>query len=328
MAELLPTYEYHGEEIRAVFEGHVIASGAEFSKVSTSAMEYLDGLAKKRKHDEHESARKVATHITTPHGAKGEILTRVPSIWGEEITVRFENGQIRRFATMAGDEHLSYTRENPDAPKSIREAMMRELEEDYDHGISGLTTRLDRLSAIKTAASNYAASERSPLELQEYHKMVLAADQETLEIKEALAHLEDADTVAYVPPVYAAVEQADLGRAKGDTWLDVTARKMIAESEDEDYDKLLEEGPVNLVSAMEDAAVHDAGVVREAAINFIVARTAGFQGEKIDAYREAFVAKAEQARRQDLNYRKEAHQEAVQKEASVTDDISDEALFL
>ena len=131
MAELLPTYEYHGDTINAVFEGRVIASGTDFAKVSCSAEEYFNCLTKKRKDDEHEAARKAATHITTPNGAKGEILNRVASLWGEQITVRFENGQIRRFDTMAGDERLSYIKEEPDQPKNMQEYFSHKLEEDY-----------------------------------------------------------------------------------------------------------------------------------------------------------------------------------------------------
>ena len=163
--------------------------------------------------------------------------------------------------------------------------------------------------------------------MQGYHKLVLAAEAEEEEVKEALAHLEDADTEAYMPPSFAAVEQADLGRAKGDTWLDVVARQMISESEAEDYDKLLEEGPTQLLSAMEDAAVHDAGTVREAATNLIIERTVGFKGEKVEAYREAFVAKAEQQRRQELRFRQDNVKEAAVKEAE-SNDFPDEALFM
>ena len=323
------TYEYHGDEVRAVYNGHVIAHGTDFAKVAMSAEEYFNSLRSKRKMDEHDAARKSATHITTPNGAKGEILNRVAGLWGEqEITVRFENGQIRRFDTLAGDEKLSYTREQPDQPKNIREAMQRSLDEDYDHGIAGLTNRLKMLADIRREAAASASVESNPVELNALHQMVLAAEYEAQEVKEALEHLQSADVEAYMPPSFAAVEQADLGRAKGDTWLDVVARQMISESEAEDYDKLLEEGPTELVSNLDDAAVHDASVVREAASDFIMGRTAGFQGEKVQEYREAFVAKCEQARRQDLMYRQQVQAEATQKEAATTENVSDEALFL
>lgn len=321
------TYEYHGDEVRAMFGGQVIARGDDFAKVATTAEEYFNSLRKKREMDDHEAARKSATHITTPNGAKGEVLNRVAGLWGDQITVRFENGQIRRFDTMAGDERLSYTREQPDQPKNIREAMQRSLDEVYPHSVEGLTDRLKVLGDLKREAALSASVESNPLELQKLDQIHITAVNEEQEVKEALAHLHSADVEAYMPPSFAAVEQADLGRAKSDTWLDVVAREMIAESEAEDYDKLLEEGPVELVSSLDDAAVHDAGTVREAAINLVMTRTAGFQGEKIESYREAFVAKAEQARRQDLKYRQEVAAEITQKEAAANNDFPDEALF-
>src|SRR5438270_12718836 len=96
------SYEYHGDEIRVMFGGQVVARGNDFARVSATAEEYFNSLRKKRETDQRESSRKIATHVTTPNGAKGEILNRVAGVWGDEITVRFENGQIRRFETMAG----------------------------------------------------------------------------------------------------------------------------------------------------------------------------------------------------------------------------------
>lgn len=330
MAALLPTYEYRGPEVLALFEGHVIARGDEFAKVASSAEEYLDGLSEKRKLDEREAARKTATHITTPNGAKGQLLSRVASIWGDEITVRFENGQIRRYATAAGDDALKYSVEDPEAPKNMREALQRQLDEDYSHSPAELAERSARLSDIRQTAARYAAAETDPVEQQELHKLVLAADAEGHEIKEAIDHLAAVDEEAFVhaPLAYSAVEQADLGRGAKDSWLDVTAHEMIAESENQDFDKLLAEGPTVLAGELEDGALADAGVTSEIALSHIISKTAGFQGEKIEAYREAFVAATEQARRQEQRYR----QDTIRKEASVKEEtessLPDDSLFL
>jgi hypothetical protein len=102
---------------------------------------------------------------------------------------------------------------------------------------------------------------------------------------------------------------------------------MVKEAEAVDFDKLLEEGPTQLVSNLDDTAVHNAGTVAEVAQNHIMAKTAGFKGEKVEAYREAFVAASEQARRRDLTYRQSnARKTATVKEAAVAE-LPDEFLF-
>ena len=331
MAELLPTYEYKGDNISAVFEGHVIAAGTEFSKVSCTAEEYLDKLRGERGRVTKEQERKSATHVTTPNGLRGSIISRVEGLWGEEITVRFDNNEIRRYATAAADDDSwQYETETPEAPADYREYFTSKLNESYEPTRGGLNARLEDLGQVRTGAANLASHSASLAESRVLDQYVLAAQNESAEIKEALTHLDavDAENASPAPPVYAAVEQADIGRGKGNDWLDVVAHEMIAESEAQDFDKLLEEGPTLLVSNLDDAAIHDVGIVREAAVNEIVARTAGFQGEEVNKYREAFVTQAELARRNELTYRQEnAAKVATVKEAGVAD-ASDEALFL
>lgn len=326
--KLCATYEYHGDEIVAMFEGRVIARGTEFAKVACTADEYFNSLSGARKHEEHEAARKTATHIETPNGLRGEILSRVEGLWGEEITVRFDNGQIRRFATAAGDEVLKYAKVEPEAPTNLREAYQGRIDAAYEPNRDGLTARLAELGAIRQEIRQHVASEASLTEQRALHQLVLAAEAEEAEVKEALAHLDavDAENAAPAPPTYAAVEQAHMGH--DDSWLDVVAHQMIAESEAQDFDKLLEEGPTVLVSHLGDAAVHDAGTVREAALAHIVSKTAGFRGEKVDEFRQAFVEAAEVARRQELKYRKKETEKVAKEAAEKVDDSPDEALFI
>jgi hypothetical protein len=330
MANLLPTYEYQDDMILAVFENQVIAKGTDFAKVAETAVEYLDGLSSSRKKEAREVARKSATHITTPNGARGEIISRVTGLWGDEVTVRFENNQIRRFATAAASEEYKYSTEAskvPDGPKDHFQAI---LSEQYVTSRAGLTERLTALEGVRNGAGRLAARESSIPESRALHQFVLAAEAETAEIKDVLAHLEDVDAqnAAPAPPVYAAVEQAGMGRAANDSWLDVIAAEMITESESYDYDKLLADGPTQLVSALDDSAVHNAGTIREIAQSDIMGKTAGFQGEKIEAYREAYVASAETARRRELTYRQDnKRKEATVKEASIAD-TPDDILFL
>lgn len=329
MAPLTPTYEYRDDQVFAVFENRVIASGTDFAKVAATAEEYFNSLDSERKHTEKEAARKTATHIETPNGLKGQIISRVEGLWGDEVTVRFENNQIRRFATTASDD-LKYTIKEADAPSNQREALQTMLDEAVIPSRAGLTSRLQQLDTIALEAAQHIAAEFSPVEQAKLHQVVLAADAEKAEVKEALAYLDDVDAENAAPaaPVYAAVEQAEMGRAGADSWLDVTAREMIAESEKEDLDKLLEEEPTKLVSSLDDAAVHNAATVRDIAMAHVIAKTAGFTGDQVNAYRENFVANTESARRRELTYRQEnTRQETIVKEAA-TDAAPDESLFL
>lgn len=332
MAQMLcATYEYHGDTIVAMFEGREIARGTEFAKVACDADEYFNSLAGARKHEEHEAARRTATHIETPNGLRGEILSRVAGVWGEEITVRFDNGQIRRFETAAGDEVLKYAMYQPEgAMITPAEALKKRLASEYDPNRAGLTARLAELDDMRQTARHLIASEGSLTEQKALHMLVLAAEAEGAEIKESLAHLDavDAENATLAPPTYAAVEQADLGHAARDNWLDVVAHEMIAESEGQDFDKLLQEGPTVLVSSLGDAAVHDAGTVREAALAHVVSKTAGFRGEKVDEFRQSFIEATEVARRQELKYRQKETEKTVKQASAMVDESPDEALFI
>jgi hypothetical protein len=64
------------------------------------------------------------------------------------------------------------------------------------------------------------------------------------------------------------------------------------------------------------------------AYSHIVSKTAGFQGEEVEDFRDKFVARVEVARRHELASRKET----TKKEAAATEDVQsnapDEALFM
>lgn len=328
-AQLNPIFAYRDDQVLALFEDNVIASGSDFAKVAETAEEYLDGLRKERKSKEHTASRKTATHIETPNGLKGEILSNVEGVWGREITVRMENGQIRHYATAGGDEDLKYSSIVPEVT-SPAEILEERLGADYAHGRDDLIARLNDLSEIHVEAAHFASLGAPLSETQRLHKVAMSAQAEAQEVQEVLAHLEAADTEAMAPPSfsYAAVEQADLGRAKDDSWLDVVAHEMVAESEAQDFDKLMSEGPTLLVGSMDDAQIADTGIVREAAISEVVAKTAGFQGEVVEEYREAFVAAAEQARRREATYRQERAQEKTAAAQESHAQAPDESLFL
>jgi hypothetical protein len=325
MSDWLPSYDYEGDRITATFEGQVIASGTDFEKVACTAEEYLSGLRSERKAASLAAKRANATHIKTPNGLNGEILSRTPGIWGEEITVRFDNGRIARLET-AGVEVEYHVREAA-ATGTPGEALEQRLAAEYDHTRQGLTARLIELDEIRHTAHTVLSAEPYG-EQAKINELVLATEAETREIKDVLAHLDsvDAENAAPEAPRWVAAEQASLGR--GDDWLEVTAREMIAESEGQDFDQILAEDPAVLVAEMHEAALADAGIVRGAALSHVLAKTAGFQGEAVEAYREQFLAAAEVARRTELKSRTQtARKEAAAVESSI-EDVSDEALFL
>lgn len=327
MAQEFPTFTYDDDKVVAFHGNTVVASGTDFSKVRDTAYEYFDELKKEAQTKDGEEARRTATHITTPNGDDGTILGRTAGLWSDEITVRFDNGQIRRYATYVGDGLEYSVKQAADAPKSPIEYFERRLDEVTEPGRKGLTARLNVLEDVRKGAARLAAT-ASSTDGQALHRIVLTADAERSEVRDALEYLANADAEAMTPPTrqYTAVEQADMGRS--DSWLDVVAKEMVAESEEEDFDKLLDEGPTKFVSGLETGALGNAGTVRELAAEHIHARTAGFQGEAVEEYRTQFVASTEMARRQELRYRKdELHKEAAVHEAASTD-APDEALFL
>src|SRR5689334_8796561 len=109
MSELAPTYAFEGDEVYAVLDGEVIASGNDISTVEADAAPKVAAARELKETQKREKAKKTATHITTPNGVKGQILGRVATTWGEEITVRFENGEIQSFHTSGREV---YTNEN------------------------------------------------------------------------------------------------------------------------------------------------------------------------------------------------------------------------
>lgn len=318
-----PTYEFDGDQIVAKHGNTVIANGNEFAKVAETADEYFNAL----RSEKSKTARKQATHVITPNGMKAQILGRTSSLWDDQITVRFENGQIRHYATSHGDgASLQYVAEVP-VPENRVAALQEQIDEMYDHSKQGLVARLNQLEELHHTAKSNILDSKSASEQDQLHKIVLIADHEKQEVKEALEYITSIDEAIEAPRrAYAAVEQISLGRS--DNWLEVVANDMIAESEGRDYDKIMQEGPVMLVSSLDEGALQDAGTVREIAFNDIVAKTAGFTGDDVDEYRMRFVAATEIARQKEANTRKHqvAREESI-KEASV-ENATDEALFL
>lgn len=331
MSDLTPTYSFAGDEVFAIHEGKVIASGTDIEAVESDAVKYLDSLKTTRDTESKEKAKRSATHIVTPNGVKGEIIGRTASVFGEEVTVRFDNGTFAKLEVHP-EHNVQWVKEAKTASFSDpTERLSSVLESDFEHDLPSLTARHDELLNLTREAASLIANGAPYAVQQKLDQIRTAAENERLEVKEAIDHLEAADAESFIPsePFRPAVaEQADLGSGAGNDWLDVVAQDMIAESEAQDYDKLLSEGPGLFVTDLDTGALADAGVVREMALSHIVAKTAGFQGEEVNNFREAFLARAEAARREELATRKETnHKEAAAaQEAEVS--TPDDALFL
>ena len=188
---------------------------------------------------------------------------------------------------------------------------------------------LDELVVKVTAFQRTASYE----EQRKASEIVIVAEHEKREVRDALAHLELADAEAFAPPApfrTGAVEQASLGGHSG-SWLDATVDDMIVEASTQDFDKILAEEPGQFVAVLEMGVLADIGATREAAINHISEKLAGTIPESQDSYCQAFLAKVESARRDELKDRKKGAKKKAEKTAKKekkAKKLPDEALFL
>ncbi len=331
MTDLTPTYTFEGEEVFAIHEGKVIASGpaSKLAEVEQSAVDYLDSLKDSRESAAKEKAKKSATHIITPNGVKGEILGRTAAVFGEQITARFENGRMVTFVVQ-GEDDVKWLNEKTASYSDPTSRLSSILDSDYEHDRDSLAKRAAELADL-TVECHRLVTAGAPYSVEvKLDQIKIAAEAEGRQIKEAIDHLDAADAEAFAPPAHTpvVVEQADLGTGAGNSWLDVTTQEMIDESEAQDFDQILSEGPELFVTDLETGALADTGITREMALSHIVSKTAGFQGEEVEDFRNKFLARVEVARRSELASRKET----TKKEAAAVEDVQsnapDEALFM
>ena len=334
MTTLAPTFVREGNQVLAFFDNQLIAQGPVFAKVEESALEYLDNLSLDRNTKDVEQKKASATHIVTPSGLKGEILGNHEGQWGEKlITVRLENGRIARLQAHAGnDKDIEYQTIEAAAPESALEYLEGTLDETPEGTRESLSARIDSLDQLVVAATEFQRH-ASYEDQRKGSEIVISAEHEKREVRDALAHLELADAEAFAPPApfkTGAVEQVDLGGGSG-SWLDETVNDMIAESSSQDFDRLLVEEPGQFVVGLDTGALADQGITREMALSHIVSKTAGYQGKAIDEFREQFLAKVEQVRRDELKDRTKSAKKTAEKTAKAEETVSkspDESLFL
>lgn len=313
--EAKPTFVFENDRVYAIVESKVIASGIDIESVEAALANPEDSM-------------KSATHIVTPNGLKGQILGRHEDVWGDTVTVRFENGRIASFHTAAVDmEWVKETAANDTRISHLEELLDAEIT-NFTH--SSLRGRLAELDTIEREARGMLLNGAEYGEQIQLDTLIQASIKQSEEINEALADLADvqASEVEESPFSMTPVEQASMG-GHNSSWLDHTVAGMIAEAEAQDWNRLMDEGPELLVADMDDAAVADASGVRQAASAFVRTKTAGIERDSVERFEAAFLARAEEVRRTELATRKEAAKTTI-KEASagMDDDGPADALFM
>lgn len=274
-----------------------------------------------RKCDDHRK-KDSATHVVTPNGLKGQILGKVKDVWGDTVTVRFENGRIVQFPV--SDSRLKFAREEAETPESPVEALRQRLAQEVEGDRRSLLSRIQELKQIKLQAADAIVKGASYEDEQELDTISIQADVEIGQVVAALDHIANQDE-EYAAPQPQVVEQASMGSHDG-TWLDDTFARMVNEANHTDYDQLMSEGPEAFVAELEAPALADAGVTREMASSFIRSKTAGANPEVRDAFESAWIDRVESLRRDELRTRKTR----AKKEAAAENDHSnlpDDILF-
>lgn len=263
--------------------------------------------------------------VVTPNGLKGTLLGKVAGMWGDEVTVRLENGRIVRLPV--GTELR--TEKVAAAPRvSPIEHLQRRLAAVPDGTRESLVARSEELESIKKSASKLIRDGASWDDIQALNGIVVTADVEQGAVHDAVAHIDDADS--YAPPgfsIQAAASTAGISREDA-SWLDDTYDQMIKQAEATDYQTLMNEGPEAFTAELPDVALADTGTTREMASDFIAERTAGVAREIVEPYTKTFLARVEECRRAELASRKQTTSKEAATKQDQYRDLPDDSLFL
>jgi hypothetical protein len=313
-------YHFEGDDVYAIHEGRVIASGKadKMDEVESDATNYLKGL----KHEKDEKRKKSATHVVTPSGLKGQILQRTASVWGDDITVRFENGQVTTFSAHGVRDWMH---EKTASASNPVEALEQRLGKTYDHTRAALVSRHNELVDLWKEARALISSGLSYSDQQKLDTIIVTAEAEGEQIVQAIDHIDAGDVEAYQPPEPQVIEQADLGRS--DNWIDAVVKDMQAESEGHDFEQILQDDPTLLAAGLDDGIVADQGASRELALSHVRSRVAGYVGEDVESYVDQFLARFEAARRHELSTRTTETRKEAATATSRVEESPDEALF-
>ncbi len=322
MSDHAASYEFEDGQITASIDGKVIASGATLEEVESEVNAILNPPAK--------VDPKEATHIVTPNGLKGKIISRTAATWGDAYTVRFENNEIQ---TLYVSDSTDFAVETPKKTASGETPITR-LRNTIEASVSpdkrSLKARQNELINVRTAASQLIANGISVNDLRELDEIVLQAENEQREIKEALDHIDATEGQGIEPykPDMQIIPGENVGHQNDGTWLDAVLLDDQKAAENVDFEKFLDDGPTEFAAEQDDAVLADAGDIRERALAHVQARTAGLDGETVEKYEKLFLARAEEARRIELARRSHnVKKEAAQKKSNV-DDAPVESLFM
>lgn len=321
-----PTFVFHNSKVYAFENGKIVASGTDIEEVERiiEASSVCPSCGSKSGScSDCAPPKRKTTHVVTPNGLKGQILGRHRDVWGDQVTVRFENGRIASFAVTSDLEMVDEAA--PEKANPIEELKAR-LDAEFDPDKDGLVARTQDLKKLRQDAANLVTSGVSQLDQTRLDEIIVTADYERGEIADALEHMNVEE--AFIPEAPfepRAVEQESLG---GDgSWVDAVAEQMISENEGRDFDELMDEGPELFVADLENPALADAGTTREMALSFVQSRTAGIESGAKSDFEKTFLTRVEQVRRRELLRRKGS----ARKEAKVKQERTDgpsEQLFM
>jgi hypothetical protein len=288
-----------------------------------------------------EKTANAATHIVTPNGLRGKIMGKVvPGLWGNEVTVRFENGHIARLQVadveLSSDAPVRQTLASAKAATGTpdthgtRLAFLREkLAEAPEGDAASLRSRLVDLRDIQEIATELASKPRIASVVREELDSIRAeAAYESSEVKDALEYLQDAE--AYAPPQHFAThvaEQATIGGFGGGQWLDQTYEAMVREADETDFDQLLNEGPEVFIADLDPNLLADQGTTAQLATSYIESKVAAARPEVREKYTELWVERVEGARREAFASRKETVAKQAAADSDLYDNLPDDCLF-
>ena len=314
-------YHFEGDDVYAIHEGRVIASGKadKMDEVESDATNYLKGL----KIEKAESRKKSATHVVTPSGLKGQILQRTASVWGDEITVRFENGQVTTFSAHGVKDWMH---EKTASASNPVEGLEQRLGKTYDHTRAALVARHGELVDLWKEARTLILSGVSYSDQQKLDTIIVTAENEGEQIRQAIDAIDAGGVEAYQPPEPQVIEQESVGAPAGN-WLDAVLQDAEAERGEQDFEQILQDDPTLLAAGLDDGIVADQGASRELALSHIKGKVAGYVGDDVEDYVSQFLARFEAARRNELSTRTTETRKEAATATSRVEDAPDEALF-
>lgn len=268
----------------------------------------------------------INSRVTTPNGLSGKVLGRVSGMWGDEVTVRFDNGRI---VSVPVNQNLTFHAAEKVVEENPTKALEARLAQSIDGSKESLENRVSELKSIRLEAAALIQKGAAYETEQELDRLRVEADYELGEVHAALEHLNDAETESFTAPApfrMQAVEQESVGSSDS-TWLDSTVNDMISEAEATDFGKLMDEGPEAFTAGLDAPALAEAGITRSIASRFINSKTAAANPELRQKYEQVWLARVEECRKAELLNRKETTKKEAASQEEDQSNLPDDVLF-